>query len=214
MKKKYVIFSSCIMMIFWFLASNCFAQTDLQEKYINMEKRILELEEKIREYDQILAPIKNELLVKKRREVQRKKFNQRILIDQNNFSEKEFSKIERLYQNALKKPKSKEAIKNLNIIIKKYPQANRAGCAILTFAKWAEKEQREYYLHHAIERHADCFFEDGVQVGSYALYMLAYVHQQKKQYDKTMELVETLKTTYPDAIDHQGRLLVELATGE
>ncbi len=51
-------------------------------------------------------------------------------------------------------------------MIKKYPDINRTGCAVLYVAQKSQGDARTQYLQTCIEKFNDCFYGDGVQVGS------------------------------------------------
>jgi hypothetical protein len=86
-----------------------------------------------------------------------------------------------MYQAAGRDWRSAEAKQNVRTMSAKYPKFNRTGCAIMYLGQMAEGEERVRYLSEAIAKHGDCYFGNGVQVGSFARYLLghAYLDQGK-----------------------------------
>jgi hypothetical protein len=58
-------------------------------------------------------------------------------------------------------------------MIKKYPDINRTGCAMLYVAQKSQGDARTEYLQSCIEKFNDCFYADDVHVGVYARFLLA-----------------------------------------
>jgi hypothetical protein len=58
-------------------------------------------------------------------------------------------------------------------MIKKYPDINRTGCAMLYVAQKSHGDERARYLQDCIEKFGECMYGDGVQVGAYARFLLA-----------------------------------------
>jgi hypothetical protein len=94
-------------------------------------------------------------------------------------------------------------------MIKKFPDINRTGCATLYVAQKSEGEERLKYLQQCIDKFNDCFYGDGVQVGAYSRFLLAEDYRRNGEETKAAALYDELKTKYPDAVDHSGRLLVD-----
>ena len=94
-------------------------------------------------------------------------------------------------------------------LIKKYNKANRTGCALLYLGQMSKGEEREEYLKQAIADFSDCFYGNGVQVGAYARYYLAYHYKESGEEKKSTELFEEIGEMYPNAINHKGRLLAD-----
>jgi hypothetical protein len=99
-------------------------------------------------------------------------------------------------------------------MIKKYPDINRTGCAMLYVAQKSEGDQRATYLRDCIQKFNDCFYGDGVQVGAYARFLLAEDYQNAGDPKKAEALYSELKANYADAVDHGGRLLVDAIKAE
>jgi hypothetical protein len=69
-------------------------------------------------------------------------------------------------------------------------------------------------LEQAINDCGDCYYGDGVQVGPYARYVLASVHLGKGEPEKAAKLLEELKGSFPNAINHGGDNLVRLLSAD
>lgn len=125
------------------------------------------------------------------------------------YTPEQLREAERLYQVANQKWGSTEAKESLQNMIKKYPDINRAGCALLYVAQQSSGEERANYLKQCIEKHNDCFYGDGVQVGAFARFLLAKDYSQNGKQKKAAALYKEIRTNYADAVDHRGKLLVD-----
>jgi hypothetical protein len=94
-------------------------------------------------------------------------------------------------------------------MIKKYPDINRTGCAMLYVAQKSQGDARTQYLQTCIEKFNDCFYGDGVQVGVYARFLLAGDYLLAGQSEKAAALYRDITTKYPDAVDHSENRLVD-----
>ncbi|RKX34749.1 MAG: hypothetical protein DRP64_19825 [Verrucomicrobia bacterium] len=172
-----------------------------------LEKRVAELEKEVAELKVTIAPImakgKAEQIVVE----QRDKAKARMRQDSEHYSRDELRKIETLYQVANKNWKTQDGKDSLEILIEKYDHANRTGCALLYLGQMNKGDEREEYLKRAIDDFSDCYYGDGVQVGAYARYHLAYYYKEAGKQDKAEELFAEIKELYPDAISHKGGLL-------
>ncbi|MBF0196780.1 MAG: serine/threonine protein kinase [Planctomycetes bacterium] len=126
------------------------------------------------------------------------------------YTRDELREIERLYQVANKKWRSAEAKESLEKLISKYGNANRTGCAVLYLGQMSTDAEKEKYLQLAINNFSDSYYGDGVNVGAYARYLLAFHYDDIKANSKARELRDNLKRAYPYAINHRGVLLSEL----
>ena len=140
------------------------------------------------------------------RERVKKRFEQ----DRETYSKEELREIERLYQVANKQWNSPEAQVSLKKLIDRYLKANRTGCALLYLGQMASGEEKEKYLVQAINVRSDCYYGDGVQVDAYARFHLANYYLQIGKKDEASALFDEIRKDYPDAIDHRGRLLIDL----
>jgi hypothetical protein len=94
-------------------------------------------------------------------------------------------------------------------MIKKYPDINRTGCAVLYVAQRSEGDARANYLKQCIEKFNDCYYGDGVQVGAYARLLLAEDYGRNGEQYKAAAVYKEIQAQYADAIDHGGKLLVD-----
>jgi hypothetical protein len=129
--------------------------------------------------------------------------------DRAKYTPEQLGDAERLYQVANQKWGSAEASENLQTMIKKYPDVNRTGCAILYLAQCSKGDERAKYLNQCIDKYNDCFYGDGVQVGAYARFLLAADYTGQGEQEKAAALYKEIQTKYADAIDHSGKLLVD-----
>lgn len=139
-----------------------------------------------------------------------KKARERMSLDNDIYSSDQRREIEELYRSISKNWQKEEGEKALNELLKKYKTANRTGCAILYLGQMSEGKKREEYLNKAITEYNDCAYGNGVQVGTYARYLLGIYYLQNKQAKKAKKLFDEIKKQYPDSINHRGVPLVEL----
>ena len=165
---------------------------DLENKVAALEKRVSELERKA-----INRPA-----------LYRKYFNARMAEDRKTYPG-DFSKIENEYQTANQNADPEKQKEELNALIKKYPKANRSGCAMLYIGQKTKGKEQEEYLLKAINEYGNCWYGNGVQVGAYARLWLAENYKKAGKKTEADKLFAELRKDYPDAIDHRGRLLSE-----
>ena len=144
-----------------------------------------------------------------RRAARRAKVNERFQKDQSTYTEEERREIETLYQVANKQWRTPEAKESLKKLVDKYSKANRTGCAVLYLGQMSSGDEKEKYLKQAISDFGDSYYGDGVQVASFARYLLAHDLLKRGKSDEAKALFEEIRSKYPDAIDHSGNLLVE-----
>jgi beta-lactamase regulating signal transducer with metallopeptidase domain/tetratricopeptide (TPR) repeat protein len=147
--------------------------------------------------------------VENRRAKLRADFQKRMARDRATYTERELGEIEQLYQTANKRWKSQEAQDSLEKLVARYAKANRTGCAVLYLGQMSESAQKERYLKRAIEDFGDCMYGDGVQVGAFARYLLAMHYEETGKKNEAKRLVAELIEDYPDAVGHNGNLLIE-----
>lgn len=176
----------------------------------NLEKRVAELEKEVAELKATLAPIMAEAKAKETAAQQRTKAKERMRKDSEIYSKEELREIEGLYQVANRQWRTQEGKDSLKVLIKNYDKANRTGCALLYLGQMSKGEEREEYLKQAIKDFSDCFYGNGVQVGAYARYYLAYHYKDSGEQEKADQLFAELEKQYPNAIDHKGRVLSDL----
>jgi tetratricopeptide (TPR) repeat protein len=144
------------------------------------------------------------------RRARRTQFEVRQRRDLQKYTRQQLSEAEQLYQVANKNWRSPEARESLDQMIAKYPDINRTGCAVLYMAQWARGDERIQLLQRAIEKHGDCMYGDGVQVGAYARFYLAEIYDEAGQKDKARALYDEIRKLFPLAVNHRGIPLAQL----
>jgi len=127
----------------------------------------------------------------------------------------ELKEIESLYQVANKNWKTdkekgtdrKKGKASLKELLSKYDKANRTGCALLYLGQMSNGEEREKYLKQAIEGFSDSYYGNGVQVGAYARYYLAYYYKETGDKKKAETICDEINKDYPNAVTHSGKPL-------
>ncbi|MCG6156940.1 tetratricopeptide repeat protein [Rubinisphaera margarita] len=177
---------------------------DLAARVRQLEERLESLEKKL---EPMLKEQNREDLVVRQRTAARERMRQ----DVETYTREDLQSIERLYQVANDNWQSPEAVESLKTLVEKYKKANRTGCAILYLGQMTKGDQQIRYLKQAIDDFSDCYYGNGVQVGAYGRFLLAYHLKQAGQDAEAERLLTELEEKYPDAIDHRGRLLNELS---
>ncbi len=150
-------------------------------------------------------------------QMRRDKFQDNFLQRQANeraaYSAGELREIENLYQSGNANPNSQAAKESLEKLIsnEKYSKSNRFGCALIYLATMSlvSDAQAIDYLKLAIEKYGDCWYGDGVNVASYARYILAKKYRNMGDKEQAQVLFNEIQTNYPDSIDHLGNLLID-----
>jgi hypothetical protein len=174
-----------------------------------LKQKVAQLEKQVREIAQLLEPLKTQQAAESRRKALRPKFEKRMAQDREKHTPEQMHEAENLMRMADQQWGSAEANQSCQTLIRKYPGLDRAGCAMLYIAQMSRGDDRAKYLQNCIEKYDDCFYGDGVQVGAYARFLLAADYRSKGEGEKATALYTELKSKYPDAIDHNGRLLAE-----
>ncbi|HEY1496558.1 MAG TPA: tetratricopeptide repeat protein [Candidatus Solibacter sp.] len=130
--------------------------------------------------------------------------------DEQRFTRAQMAEIEQRYQSVQGNWGTPEAIGTLNGLISKFPEADRAGCALLYLGQMTQGKQREEYLKEAIAKHSDAMYGDMVQVGAFARFLLATDYLQSGRTAEAAELFAAIRSQYPDAVDHSGTHLSAL----
>ena len=190
-----------------------FAQPNTDE-IARLKARVAQLEKQVQEISQLVEPLKAQLATETRRKALRDKFNEKMRQDRDKYTPEQLNEAEELYQVANQKWGTPEANESLQKMIKKYPDINRTGCAMLYVAQRSDGEERAKYLRDCIEKFNDCFYGDGVQVGAYARFLLAEYYRSTGEKEEAAELYQEIRTKYADAVDHGGRLLMESIRNE
>ncbi len=190
-----------------------FAQTNSSD-IAALNQRVAQLEKQVAEMSQLLEPMRAQLAADNRRKALRTKFDARLAADRAKHTPDELRDAESLYQVANQKWGTPEATESLQTMIKKYPDINRTGCAVLYVAQTSKGDERAKNLQDCIDKYNDCMYGDGVQVGAYARYILMMDAREKGDAKKGDELANEIKTKFPDAIDHSGNLLADSLKAE
>jgi len=189
-------------------SSPLIAQTNSDE-VARLTQRVAQLEKQVQEISQLVQPLKAQQAIDDRRKAFRDTFDKKMARDQARYTPEQLREAEGLYQIANQKWGTPEATESLQAMIKKYPDINRTGCAMLYIAQKSQGNERAKYLQDCIEKFGDCMYGDGVQVGAYARFLLAEDCRSKSDDKKAAALYAEIRTKYADAIDHGGQLLVE-----
>jgi hypothetical protein len=189
------------------------AQTSSSEVE-QLKQRVAQLEKQVAEISKVIEPLKAQQAAEIRRQALREKFEKKAAQDQAKYTQEQLREAEQLYQVANRKWGTPEANESLDTMLKKYPDINRTGCALLYVAQRSQGDEREKYLKQCIEKHNDCFYGDGAQVGAMARLMLAEDYRTKGEQEKAAALYTELKTKFADAVDHGGNLLVDSLKAE
>ena len=197
-----------IAAVIFCLASPVMAQDSAKIK--TLEDKVEALEKRIAAIEAATSPVVEKINVEQKVSEQRLKARERMRLDLTVYSAGELREIESLYQVANQKWKSQQGKDSLKLLIEKYDKANRTGCALLYLGQMSTGDERENYLLEAIDDFSDCYYGDGVQVGAYARYFLAYHYKEVGEKEKEELMLKELKSEFPDAISHKGKMLSEL----
>jgi hypothetical protein len=98
----------------------------------------------------------------------------------------------------------------LETLVANYPRSNRAGCAVVELARMSAGDVRERYLKIAIDEHADAWFENGTQVGPFAMALLAVHYAGLDRLTEAERLAGEISARYPGSVDSTGASLDEM----
>src|ERR1017187_3184058 len=121
------------------------AQTNADD-VAQLKQRVAQLENQVQEISKLLEPIKAQQARDSRRKALRGKFEEKMAQDREKRGAEQLREAEELMRVADQKWGSPEANESLQTIIKKYPDINRAGCAILYLAQKSQGDERVKYL--------------------------------------------------------------------
>ncbi|HVJ86481.1 MAG TPA: DUF3138 family protein [Caulifigura sp.] len=181
---------------------------ELKAKVQTLEAKVAALEKQLAEQNSG-GSIASGTSAEARRAAMRVKVNERFRKDQATYTDDERREIETLYQVANKQWRTPEAKESLKTLVDKYSKANRTGCAVLYLGQMSSGDEKEKYLEQAISDFGDSYYGDGVQVASFARFLLAHDFLKRGKADEAKALFEEIRSKYPDAIDHSGNLLVD-----
>lgn len=191
-----------------FLVSPVMAQDSAKIKVL--ENKIEGLEKRMAALEALVTPVVEKVSAEQAVSKQQQKARERMRKDLEVYSKTELREIESLYQVANQKWQTPQGKESLELLVEKFDKANRTGCALLYLGQMSRGEEREEYLEEAIDDFGDCYYGNGVQVGAYARFLLAYHYNETGEEDDAEELLEEIKKDFPDAISHKGQLLVDL----
>jgi hypothetical protein len=204
-----------VLLAFMVVASPAFAQNSVPaagQPADSVETRLARLEARVAELEHALGPVMAKLTTDAAVARNRTAARARMEADLKVYSREDLQQIEQLYQVANRKFGSDEARTSLQTLLERYDRANRTGCALLYLGQMTEGAEGDAYLKRAIEQHGDCYYGDGVQVGPFARWVLAARERAAGRTDVADQLVEQIRTSWPDAIGHNGRLLLPTST--
>jgi predicted negative regulator of RcsB-dependent stress response len=142
--------------------------------------------------------------------------------DETAFTQEEREEIDRLYEAGMDE-ESPDSTAALVELIRKYPAANRGGCAAMNLAARYLKEGRTdaaiELLSTLIKNESDAVFANGEKVLPKALFRLGLIRQAEGETDEAAALFDRVRASFPEAEDSRGvsysRLVDEaLARGE
>ena len=137
----------------------------------------------------------------------RERAQERMAQDRLNHSSAELAEVEELYQVANTNYGEVAAVAALEKLLREYSDFNRTGCAVLYLGQMSSGPERQEYLSRAMEQHADAYYGDGVNVGTYAAFQLGLDLHAAGDHQGEAELFAGIG---PEHVDHKGRVLVEL----
>ena len=139
----------------------------------------------------------------------RARAQERMRQDLATYSADDVRTLEDLYQSANRNLRGSDAKTILQRVVKEYPKSNRAGSAVLYLAQLSSGTEREAYLKAAIQGHGDTWYGNGVQVGALARVHLAAFYAADGRLAEARALAQEVVDSFPGAVDHRGRPLVE-----
>lgn len=181
------------------------ADDDQAKTIAELKAKVAGLEKRIEVMEKLLMPLQANARAKALRE----QFMMRCSQDEQKYSSDQLFEAENLYQTMNKNWRSDEGKAALATLIKRYPEVNRTGCAELYLGQVSDGDDKAEHLQTAIDKHGDCMYGDGVQVGAYARYLLALYYKEKGDNTRANSLFDEIRKDYPYAVDHKGRSLEE-----
>lgn len=184
-------------------------QPDKDQRIAELTERVAELERRLTELEERALPLIEQARKQQRRDKAKAAARARMRRDRGKYSPEVLGQVEQLYQTANKNWRSPATVAALEKLVNEYPDLNRTGCATLYLGQMTQGPEKVDYLTRAMTDFGDCYYGDGVNVGAYAAFQLACYHHQQGDLDQAQELFDEIKQDHPDAIDHQGRALVD-----
>ena len=174
------------------------AGESVENRLAALEKRVAELERRVGETKTSPATASAE---RGSREGLREKAKARYEKDVAEYGREAMRDIERLYRTC-SKTGDEDA---LNELLKRYPKANRTGCAVMYAGQRAKGDEAVKWFKKAMADHGDCYYGDGACVGAYARFYLAAAYDRQGKKGEAEKLKDEIRTLYPDAVTHRGR---------
>jgi hypothetical protein len=134
--------------------------------------------------------------------------------DSKTFSGKQFRELEADYQAASARFREADAKSALEAFLKKWTKGNRVGCATLYLAQKSSGEEKEKLLRECIERHSDCYYLNGAQVGGLARLFLWDHLTGAGRADEAAKVLTEIHAKFALCNDHSGRLLADIVAGD
>src|SRR5208282_187473 len=106
---------------------------------------------KVAQQEKQLKPVKAQQAAENRQKALHEKFAQRYAQDQQKYTNEQLGDAEQMYQVANQKWGTPEAVESLQAMIKKYPDLDRTGCAVLYLADMSKGDERAQYLQDCID---------------------------------------------------------------
>ena len=184
------------------------------KKLAELQARIVKLERRVAELEKSLATTKpagssdgraSEAQIQQLKSQARARMRK----DREKYSQEQIQQAEQLYQVANKNWRSPEAKDALEKLVTQFPDLDRTGCAVLYLGQTNDGPGKEQLLKDAVEKHGDCFYGNGVQVGAFGRYLLGLYYKDKGENEKATAQFDELRRAYATSIDHGGRLLVD-----
>jgi predicted Zn-dependent protease len=176
------------------------------DKIKELEQRIRQLEERVSKLEEKSAMTQPTPAAQKMMKVAR----QHVKAEQEQFGSTELIRAEALYQKGaqLYQSNNTDSKKMLDSVVAEFPLLNRAGCAQLYRAQQEDGAKHEQLLKDCITRFYNCYYLDGAQVGSLALFQLASYYKNANRNDEAQMLFKKLRDQHPEAVGHDGALLI------
>jgi beta-lactamase regulating signal transducer with metallopeptidase domain len=168
-----------------------------------LKAQVAALEKRISEMENSLPPAE-------RQRASRERFDRRRELDRQKYTQEQLAKAEEMMATADRQFGSAACIETLKQMVEKFPNANRAGCALLYLAQSTTGPESEGYFMDCIQKYDDCYYGDGVRIGAFARFCLANYYNATNEDEKAEALYKEIKDNYSDAIDHNGQLLINI----
>ncbi len=176
-----------------------------------LAQRVVALEQRVNRLEHAVTALSRRLPRDAQVAAQQAEARKRMKKDGLAFTPEQLRAIEALYQKASGMQRGTAREQELRRLVETYPASNRAGCARLYLAQDASSPNAAVAaFEEAIARSPDCFYGDGVQVGAYARYLLGRLYQRTGRDGEAARVFGEIRTSFPGAVDHDGRPLVEL----